>query len=408
MASSEKKYDVIIWGASGFTGRLVAEYFAKQYGVNSPELRWAIAGRNEEKLRSIARQIGAEAAPIVKGDAEDPTALRNMVAQTKVVCTTVGPYQKYGSDLVAACAELGVDYVDLCGEPAWMRHMIDAHEETAQKSGARIVHSCGFDSIPFDLGVLYLQNLSKDEFGEPCVEVKGRVKAMRGKFSGGTVASMITTIEAGRDDPMVRKASVDPYVLAVDEGADRPKQPSSSKVCFDEEFNAWATLFVMAPINTRNVHRSNMKLNYAYGTDFLYSEMMMAKSKNAAKMADVGLRAFVGGLIISPVRAFMKKMVLPKPGEGPNAKEREEGFYHVLFAGRTKDGQQIITSVKGDRDPGYGSTCKMLGEAAICLAHDCVKGAPGGGFWTPASAMGQALIERLQKNAGLTFERREA
>ncbi|MEL7485815.1 MAG: saccharopine dehydrogenase NADP-binding domain-containing protein [Pseudomonadota bacterium] len=404
MSELTKDYDVIVWGASGFTGRLVAEYLNGRYGLDG-ELRWAMGGRSEEKLKAVAAEIGAEGAPIVTADASDLLSLKTMAAKTRVVCTTVGPYQNYGTALVEACVDAGVDYVDLCGEPAWMRRMIDQHHARAKETGARIVHSCGFDSIPFDLGVLYAQKLAKEAFGAPAIEVKGRVKAMKGGFSGGTAASLVATVEAGGTDPFVRRVMRDPYSLAPDDDVSRPRQPDGRTPRYDRDARAWVAPFIMADINTRNVHRSNLLGDYPYGEDFKYSEMMMTPNRVAATMTATGLGFFAGSLTVGPMRSFMKSFVLPKPGEGPSKRERETGFYSVLFIAKSEDGRTVTAKVKGDRDPGYGSTSKMLGEAAVCLAKDIAKDAREGGVLTPAAAMGDALIDRLQKNAGLTFEK---
>ena len=384
-----KEFDVIVYGASGYTGRLVAEYLDKQYSGDA-DLKWAMAGRSAEKLAAVRDEIGAPAdTPLVTADASDPASLEAMVKRAKVIITTVGPYQLYGNELVAACASAGTDYVDLCGEPAWMRTVIDAHNETAKSSGARIVLSCGFDSIPFDLGVYYLQEEAKKKFGKPCVEVKGRVRKMQGTFSGGTAASLKATMAAAFKDPEVVNLLKSPYALTP--GFEGPRQPSGSKPKHDESVDAWVAPFVMAAINTKNVHRSNFLLDHAYGKDFLYSEMMItgpgeAGEKAAAAVAgDNSLMSDDG----------------PKPGEGPSKEEREAGHYDVLFVGLNDDGE-IRVGVTGDKDPGYGSTSKMIAESAICLVRDSAD--TPGGVWTTAPAMGDALIERLRANAGLTFD----
>ncbi|MEL6111261.1 MAG: saccharopine dehydrogenase NADP-binding domain-containing protein [Pseudomonadota bacterium] len=395
-------YDVIVWGASGFTGRLVAEYLFQTYGVNR-ELRWAMGGRSADKLNAVASELGLGAVPVVTADAKDRQSLDLLVRSARVICTTVGPYQKYGSALVAACAEAGTDYVDLSGEPAWMRRMIDQYGAAAAASGARIVHSCGFDSIPFDLGVYYLQREARNRRGAVFAHVKGRVKAAKGKASGGTVASMVTTIEAGGDDPSVRQVMVNPYGLAPDDQATRPRQPNDQKPYFDEDAQSWVAPFVMAVINSKTVHRSNMLMTYPYGEDFLYSEMMMAKSKGAASKIALATGLFAGALSVGPLRALLKKFILPSPGDGPTKAEREAGFYVLHFIGTDPNGEKMTAKVKGDRDPGYGSTSKMLGEAAICLALHTPKEGVKGGITTPAAAMGDALIDRLEERAGLSF-----
>ncbi|MEX0645053.1 MAG: saccharopine dehydrogenase NADP-binding domain-containing protein [Parvularculaceae bacterium] len=399
MNRADRDFDVILWGATGFTGRLVAEYLSARYPSG---LKWAMGGRSEEKLRAVRDEIGAKETPLIVADASDAASLKKLAARTKVVATTVGPYQLYGSDLVAACAESGTDYVDLCGEPAWMRAMIDAHEARAKATGARIVFSCGFDSIPFDLGVLFIEEIAKREWGAPAPEVKGRVKAMKGGLSGGTAASLLASVDAAKNDEAVRRTLRDPYALAPDDKAKRPRQPSGHNAAYDADAKAWTAPFVMADINTRNVHRSNMLMGYAYGEGFLYTEMMIVSNAAAASMVAGGLAAFLAAAAFSPTRALLKRFALPSPGEGPDAEAREKGFYNILFIAKAADGRTLRARVKGDRDPGYGSTSKMLGESAVFMAKEA-KGP--GGFWTPASAMGTPLIERLQKSAGLSFER---
>lgn len=403
MNEKNKEFDVVIWGATGFTGRLVAEHLNKQYGHDGG-LRWAMGGRSEAKLKAVAEEIGASGVSIVTGDASDPATLKRLAERTKVICSTVGPYQLYGSEMVAACVEAGTDYVDLCGEPNWMRTTIDKFHGRARETGARIVHSCGFDSIPFDMGVFFLQQTAREKYNAPCTEIKGRVKGMKGTFSGGTAASMIATVEAGGKDASVRKVMRDPYSLAPDESADRPRQPDGRTPRYDNDSGTWVTPFIMADINTRNIHRSNLLMNYAYGENFKYSEMSMAKGGMAAKMAAGGMGLFAGALMAPPTRALLKAFVLPKPGDGPDKEARETGFFDIRFFGKTDDGDVVRVKVTGDKDPGYGSTSKMLGESAIVLAKDISKVAVPGGVMTTAPAMGGILIDRLIKNAGLTFE----
>ncbi len=387
--TAEKTYDVVVYGASGFTGRLVAEYFAKQYGASSG-LKWAMAGRSAGKLAAVRDEIGAPAStPLVIADADDPDSIQTMVASTKVVLTTVGPYQLYGSDLVATCAKAGTDYVDLCGEPPWMRQMIDAHEETAKKSGARIVFSCGFDSIPFDLGVHFLQSAAHEKFGKPMSRVRGRVRGMQGTFSGGTAASLKATMAAAAKDPSILELLRDPYSLAP--GAKGPEQPRGTKPIYDDLIESWCAPFIMAPINTRNVLRSNFISGYSYGNDFVYDEMFVTGPGEKGEA--------IANAIAND--DSMSKDGGPKPGEGPGKEEREAGFYDVIFVGT--DGDNRITAVvTGDKDPGYGSTSKMISESAVCLVQDDLN--TGGGIWTTAPAMGDQLIKRLVTNAGLTFD----
>jgi short subunit dehydrogenase-like uncharacterized protein len=377
-----KEFDVIVYGASGFTGRLVAEYLA-QRGIKG----WAMAGRNLAKLTEVRDAIGApKDTPIIEADASVPGSLKAMCSRGKMILTTVGPYQLYGSELVAECAASGTDYLDLNGEPAWARQMILAHDETAKKSGARILLSSGFDSIPFDLGVWYLQQEAVKKFGKPAPRVKGRVRKMQGGASGGTMASMKATLKASFKDPSILSVLNNPFALTP--GFEGPAQPSGMVPEYDKEAGVWAAPFIMAPINTKNVHRTNFLLKHAYGTDFVYDEMMLTTLGEAARaLVDAAAKAnpFVGkGL---------------KPGDGPSKEERENGFYDVVFKGIYPDGSEIVASVKGDRDPGYGSTSKMIAEAALALME--VKSS--GGVYTPGGVIAAPLVERLQKYAGLTF-----
>jgi short subunit dehydrogenase-like uncharacterized protein len=387
--SSSTEFDIVIYGASGFTGRLVAEYLAAEYGKS--DLRWAIAGRSLDKLASVRDAIGAPGdLPLIAADADDPASLKAMVGRTASVLSTVGPYQLYGSGLVAACATGGTDYLDLCGEPLWMRQMIDAHEAEARGSGARIVFSCGYDSLPFELGVFFLQEAAKKQLGSSVARVKGRVRKMKGTFSGGTAASMKAIFAAAANDPSLLPKLRDPFVLTP--GFEGPKQPPGNKPLFDEELGMWVAPFVMANINTRNVHRSNFLLGCPYGRDFVYDEMVVAGPKET------------GEATAKAIIAANNKLGAqggPKPGEGPSKEERESGHYDLLFVGIGPDGRQVKAVVTGDRDPGYGSTSKMIAECAICLRRDTPEVA--GGFWTPGAAMKDALIKRLVDRAGLTF-----
>lgn len=386
-----KDFDVVVYGASGYTGRLVADYLAGKYGADA-SLNWAMAGRSEAKLKEAAIEIAAPAAtPFVVADASDPQSLAAMARRAKCVVTTVGPYQLYGEPLVAACAETGTDYVDLCGEPNWMRSMIDKYEAAAKNSGARIVFSCGFDSIPFDLGVWFTQEEANKEFGAPCREIKGRVRAMKGKFSGGTAASLKATMAAAFKDPAVVELLKSSFALTP--GFTGAEQPSMSKPMLDEATGVWLAPFVMAPINTKNVHRSNFLMGHPYGKDFRYSEMMMT-GKGEEGQAIAGAVAADTSLMGEDA---------PRPGEGPTKEERETGFYDILFIGETARGEKIRTHCKGDKDPGYGSTSKMIAESAICLVRDAKE--TKGGIHTPAAAMAAPLLKRLQVNAGLTFGR---
>src|SRR5580700_11344810 len=357
--NTSSKFDIVVYGATGFTGQLVAEYLAAHY-KGDKQLRWAMAGRSLDKLASVRDAIGASAdTPLIAADSNDIASLKAMLDQTKSVISTVGPYQLYGSDLVAACAATGTDYLDLCGEPVWMRQMIDAHEAAAKASGARIVFSCGFDSVPFELGAFFVQEEARRAFGAPASRVKGRVRDMRGTLSGGTAASGRATFEAVAKDLSLVAILNDPFALTP--GFKGPKQPKGNKAAFEEDLQSWAAPFMMALINTRNVHRSNLLMGHPYGKDFVYDEMVLtgpgekgeanARKVMAANTEKTGPNA-------------------PKPGEGPSKEERENGLYDLLYVAVAPDGREVRASVKGDRDPGYGSTSKMIAECAICLLRD--------------------------------------
>ncbi len=405
---SERPYDVVVYGAASFVGRLLTRYLVERHGVQG-DLKWALAGRNQAKLDAVAAEFGAQALPSIIADAADPKALHEMAAQARVVVSTVGPYALYGSDLVAACAELGTDYCDLTGEPQWMRRMIDAHQSTAQRSGARIVHNCGFDSIPSDLGVWFTQQQAMESFGEPCRQIKLRVRRIKGGASGGTVASLINVMSEIKRDPSLRKVLQNPYSVCPEGAREGVRQPNVTTPVHDEDAGAWLAPFVMAGINTKVVHRSHALQGHPWGRDFLYDEaMMMGGSLSGALRAgtfSLGMGAFLGLAVMGPTRRLLERHVLPKPGEGPSPEEQEAGFFDLRLFGRTASGESLVTQVTGDRDPGYGSTAKMLGEAAACLAQDGDRIRQEGGFWTPSTAMDGALLERLTAHAGLGFKR---
>jgi len=381
-------FDIIVYGATGYTGRLVAEHLLKTYGVGK-DLAWAIAGRNAGKLAEVRAEIGAsDSLPLVVADASDPKSLAAMVARTKAIITTVGPYQLYGSPLVEACAAAGVDYVDLTGESHWIAKMIPAHEAAAKKSGARIVFSCGFDSIPFDLGVFFAEETAKKKFGAYAPRARGRMRAMQGGFSGGTLASGMATMAAQQADPSIGAVLADPFALTP--GFSGPAQPDGETTYEDKAAGSWVAPFMMAGINTKAVHRSNFLLGHPWGRDFQYDEMLMIPGPPDPNAPPAAGFSFGGGS-------------MPKPGEGPSKAEREKGFFDQVVIAEFPNGRSVRVSVKGDMDPGYGSTSKMLGESAVCLVRDVPRSQTPGGCWTTASAMGDALIRRLQANAGVTF-----
>ncbi|MEM1196339.1 MAG: saccharopine dehydrogenase NADP-binding domain-containing protein [Pseudomonadota bacterium] len=388
MADSE--FDIIVYGATGYTGRLVAEYLSHHYGSADNAPKWAMAGRSQEKLESVRDEIGAPAdTPLVVADADDVVDLEKMCARTRVVLTTVGPYQLYGDKLVAACVKTGTDYADLCGEPAWMAQKIEQYQDKARETGARICFSSGFDSIPFDLGVMMTQKAAKERFGKPATRVRGRVRAMQGTFSGGTAASLGATMKAAAKNPSIIATLTNPFALTP--GFTGPSQPTGMVPLYESDLDKWAAPFVMAPINTKNVHRTNFLLDHPYGEDFQYDEMMLTTAGEAGKAAANA----AAELMKNPFGAKP-----PKPGEGPSREERENGFYDVLFVAENPDGGDALHfGVKGKYDPGYGSTSRMLSETGIALLSSEAKG----GIGTPGAFLGEALVDRLQEHADLTF-----
>lgn len=406
---SERPFDIIIFGATSFVGEILCRYFVARHGSSGAgdDLKWAIAGRSDDKLIKVIDSSGADGSTLTQivADARNVDDMADLVQQARVVISTVGPYALYGNELVAAAVAAGTDYCDLTGETQWMRRMIDMHQAEAEQTGARIVHTCGFDSIPSDLGVWFTQQQAIEEFGEPCTSIDMRVKDMNGGASGGTLASMMNVMEEVAADKSLRKVLANPYALAPEGMREGVKQSEVLVPKNDEVSGSWIAPFVMAAVNTRVVQRSHALLGLPWGADFTYGEAMMAGAGpvGAAKAAAVtaGMAGFMGVASIGPVRSLLATKVLPQPGEGPSPKQQEAGFYDLRFYGTTASGKAITTKVTGDRDPGYGSTAKMLGEAALVLLRsDMVEG----GFWTPSTALGDELLTALEAYAGLTFE----
>ena len=412
----DRTYDVVVMGATGFTGRLVAEYLLE----HGPEgLRWAIAGRNPQKLEAIrtelaARFPAASNVPAVTADSLDPAAMNDLAKQTTTVCTTVGPYAQFGEPLVAACAAHGTHYCDLSGEVQFIRRMIDAHADAAKKSGARIVHCCGFDSIPSDIGVFMLGEAMANR-GATLKQVRMFAGESKGAASGGTIASMLNVLEEVEKDRSLRKVVGHPYSLNPEDERDGPDRRDQTGIVFDKALGMWTAPFVMAAINTRVVRRTQSLRGHPYGRDFQYSEAMSTGKGQGGFMRAAAITGGLGGFMaaasVGTARRFLAKRFLPKPGEGPNREQREAGFFviRMLAAGKTESGEtiQLRGKIRGEKDPGYGETAKMIGESALCLALDeAVRSGPGGS-WTPASAMGEPLLARL-RGAGMTFEVTEA
>jgi len=402
---AKTSFDVIVFGATSFVGQLLCRYLLENVGKQ--RLRWAMAGRSQAKLEQLKQALGAEGLQTFVADAADESALRMLCGKTRVVVSTVGPYALYGETLVRVCADSGTDYCDLTGEVQWIKRMLDRYESTAKASGARIVHCCGFDSIPSDLGVHFLQQRSREQFGAPCNRIKMRVKAMRGGFSGGTAASLLNVVKEAAADPALRKSLNDPYLLCPSTDYQRPRQPNLRFTEFDADFRSWMAPFVMASINTRIVQRSNALADPTYGEDFIYDEATMTgtglSGRLAATAMAAGMTSFMLASALAPTRWALERFVLPAAGEGPSPEAQAKGYFDLRFFGQTAKGQHLRCKVTGDRDPGYGSTAKMLGQAAACLALDIKKTDRPGGFWTPATLFGDLLVERLRAHAGLTF-----
>lgn len=412
MGTGNREFSIVVWGATGFTGKLTAEYLLERYGV-SREFTWAIGGRNRAKLEQVRKDIGesagiaADALPIVVGDSDDAGFLDELASRTRVVCTTVGPYAKYGSNLVAACVAAGTHYCDLTGEVQWMARMIAAHHEAAVTSGARIVFTCGFDCIPSDLGAFFLHEEMKKRHGVPCSRVQYRVKGFSGAASGGTIASMFNMMDEMQQDRSIIKTMTAPYALNPAGEQSGPDAAEAVMASYDPEFEEWIAPFLMGAVNTKVVRRSNALLDYAYGRDFRYDEAILCGQGPGgyakATAAGLGSALGMGAMAIGPLRRLVANR-LPQPGEGPSRARREAGYFDIALLGHHPNDPtlNLAGTIHGDRDPGYGSTSKMLGESAVCLASDELTS--GGGCLTPASAMGSALLARLLPNAGVTFE----
>jgi short subunit dehydrogenase-like uncharacterized protein len=398
-----REFDVIIWGASGFTGKLVVEYLYRVYSSNS-DLKWAIAGRDFSKLELIRSEVADSKVPIIVADINDMESLNNMTKKTKVICTTVGPYAKFGSNLVSSCVENQTHYCDLAGEVQWIRKMIDSHHEKAKANGTKIVNSCGFDSIPSDLGVYFIQKNTMKIFKQRAKHIKMRVAGVKGGISGGTYASLSNVNKEAFKDKEIFKVVINPYGLNPLGGPKGLDKYDLRKIIFDKASKSWIGPFVMAAINTKIVRRSNALSGYLYGKDFMYDEATLSgkglKGRIKAYMSVIPLAL----LMSAKPGSFLKRIidsVLPKPGQGPDKKNREQGFYNLRFYIKLEDESNAFAKVIGDMDPGYGSTSKMIGETAVCLAKDILPSSSG--VLTPSIAMGDAILSRLQKNAGLTF-----
>ena len=409
--NDSRSYAIVLYGATSFVGQITAHYLthflSHSKAKDGSNVAWAIAGRDEDKLKKLQSKLESKVDLIIANSDED-ASLDKMTKQAQVVISTVGPYLKFGEPLIKSCAKNGTDYVDLTGEAIFIKDMMDKYQETAKKSGARIVNSCGFDSIPSDLGVYFTQQQAKEQFNKNCNVIHMRVKAAKGGLSGGTIASMATIFEEVNKDKSRRKQVANPYLLNDDTDVPSVRQDNVSKPEYDSKHKRWLAPFVMASINTRIVHRSNQLSDYAYGRDFKYDEAMWMKDGVKGQLASYGMSAglvgFATAMIFKPSRELLSKHVLPKSGSGPSKSEQENGYFDIRFFGSTANKDYISTKVTGDKDPGYGSTSGMLAQAALCLVQDINKDDVAGGFWTPSTAMGDKLLTRLENHAGITFE----
>lgn len=405
MRAADRELDIVVFGATGSTGRLVAKYLIE--ARRTRPIRLALAGRDRGKLAAIAAELAGDTdvpAQIVV-DAHDRAGLAAMAARTRAVASTVGPYREYGSDLVAACAAAGTHYCDITGEVHWIREMIDAHHATAERTGARIVHCCGFDSVPSDLGVAVLQREMVARTGDPANDVVSLFGETKGGLGGGTAATMLQTIDLAAKDPDIRKVLFDPYSLDPSPRVGGPDGRDATGLGYEPRLKLLTAPFVMAAINTRIVRRTNAILGYPYGRDFHYREVMSLPRSPRGVVRGVGMMVGLAGMVAAArskrLRPRLEKR-LPKPGEGPSAEVMANGHYTVRILGEHTNGEttRVLTVVKDHRDPGHGSTAMMLGEAAQCLAFDALESAAG--VLTPAAAMGMTLVERLRA-AGMTF-----
>ena len=397
-----RKYDLVIWGATSFTGKLVTEYLFNKYG--SSKIKWAIAGRNLDKLKKIRSEVADEKIPMFIADSFDEESLSKFVKKTKVVCSTVGPYSLYGTKLVKLCVENNTNYCDITGEAHWIRNLIDQFHEEAKSKKIKIVNSCGFDSIPSDMGVYFIQNDIKKTYKNYANFIKMRVAGVRGGISGGTYVSINNLLKEAYSNKKIFRVLNNPYGLNPKNKMEGLDRKDLRKIIFDKESNSWIYPFIMAGINTKIVRRSHALTNFQYGKDFRYEEAMMS-GKGISGLLKAILAVFPLAMIGLNPNSFLKKIVnsyMPKPGEGPGLEKRKNGFYNLRFYVTIDERRKAFAKVVGDNDPGYGSTSKMLAESALCLAFD--KLPENYGVVTPSIAMGKQLLERLRNNAGLNFQ----
>ena len=394
----DRSFDLVIYGATGFTGALVAEYLHQ----TQSSLSWAIAGRSQRKLDLFKDKINAPDLETIVADSESSDDMRRLVTSTRVVISTVGPYARFGTPLVEACAAGGTHYCDLTGEPQWMASIFERVSPLAEETGARLIHCCGFDSIPSDLGVFVAQQRMMNKHGLFATKVSGRMGKSKGAVSGGTVASMLLAVEQAVSDPIARKVLNDPYGLYPSELSPGSDGPDQRGVRWDDRFESWTGPFVMAAINSKVVRRSNALASLVYGADFSYDESLLVDNRRSGLLMAGGMSIGMAALAIPPLRRLISKR-LPQPGEGPSVSERENGFFEFFVHAHhpTDSEKDVRICVQGKRDPGYGATSRMLAQAGLSLAFDDLD--VEGGIWTPASALGNHLVNRLA-DVDITFE----
>lgn len=416
-ANLSRPYDVVLYGATSFVGQLTAEALLKYLGKpdaegvytdphNGQTVRLAIAGRSRDKLEQLKTRLNAPLLPVLSADSTDSGSLNTLAQSTRLIISTVGPYLLYGEPLIRACAENGTHYNDLTGEALWTRRMLDKYQQAARQSGARIVNSCGFDSVPSDLGVWFTQEAAKSAGGSVCDNIRMRVAKIKGGYSGGTVASMLELYRLAAADAQVRAQLDNAYLLNDDDAPPTVAQPRLNSPVYAPDEAHWLAPFVMAGINTRVVHRSNYLSGYTYGKDFTYQEAVWLPGDRHGRIAaykmSLGMKAIALAAGFGFTRKLLAEHVLPKPGEGPSREMQEKGYFELRFLGSRHGKAVIETQVRGDKDPGYAGTAKMLVQAALCTLNDAPENTAGG-FWTPAALLAEALLPRLENYAGLTF-----
>ncbi|WP_347056994.1 saccharopine dehydrogenase NADP-binding domain-containing protein [Blastococcus sp. HT6-30] len=405
MADDGRTYDLVVYGATGFVGRLLAAYLAEHAPRGT---RIALAGRSRQRLEEIRAGLPAAGRDwaLEEADSTDAASLAALAGSARVLVTTVGPYARYGLPVVEACARAGTHYADLTGEVLFVRDAIERCDAVAKETGARLVHACGYDSIPSDLSVFLLGRRAAADGAGGLRDVQ-LVATARGGFSGGTIDSMRAQVEALQQDPSLRRVVGDPFALSPDRAAEPDtRQPRDGVLPTRTADGRWTAAFVMAPFNTRIVRRSNALQDWAYGRGMSYGEVMGCGRGPVGAVTAAGISAGLVGTVSAmafpPTRALLDR-VLPAPGTGPGEAARERGWFRMVVDAETEDGRRYRATAAGEGDPGYAATAVMLGESALALALDGDRLPDRAGSLTPATAMGEVLVERL-RTAGHTYE----